>query len=130
MRIRALGLGVPLVIALLVVAPLAIEAQQSRKVYRVGYISPGSGPDALTETFRQGLREFGYVERQNLVIEYRWTGLGEPLAKLAAGLVGLKPYLIVSVSQRVSLEGKRATTTIPSIFAPLTDPSDVRLYPM
>src|SRR5260370_22452047 len=117
MRIRALGLGVPLVIALLVVAPLAIEAQQSRKVYRVGSMSRGSGSDALTETFRQGLREFGYVEGQNLVTEYRWTGLGEPVAKLAAELVGLRPDLIVSVSHGVSLEVKRATSTIPVIFA-------------
>jgi hypothetical protein len=113
----------------LLAAPLGGEAQQAGKVYRIGYISPGSGPDALTETFRQGLREFGYVEGQNLVIEYRWTGLGEPLTKLAAELVGLKLDLIVSVSHRVSLEVKRATSTIPVIFAHVYDPVGVGLVP-
>jgi putative ABC transport system substrate-binding protein len=96
-------------------------------VYRIGFISPGSGPDALTETFRQGLREFGYVEGQNLVSEYRGTALGEPLAKLAAELVALKPDLIVSVSHRVSMEVKRATSTIPVIFAHVNDPIGVGL---
>ena len=52
------------------------EAQQTGKVHRIGYLSPGSGPGALTEVFRQGLRDLGYVEGQNLVIEYRWTGPG------------------------------------------------------
>jgi len=128
MRVTALGLGIPLVIAL-IAAPLAGQAQQARKVYRLGYISPGSGPDAFTETFREGLRELGDVEGQNLVIEYRWTGLGEPLAKLAAELVGLKPDLIVSVSHRVSLEVKRATSTIPVVFAHVNDPVGVGLVP-
>jgi ABC-type uncharacterized transport system substrate-binding protein len=125
---RLIGLAVGLTFSLLL-APLAAEAQQAGKVYRIGYISPGNGPVALTETFREGLREFGYVEGRNLVIEYRWTGLGEPLAKLAAELVGLKPDVIVSVSHRVSLEVKRATSTIPVIFAHVNDPVGVGLVP-
>jgi putative tryptophan/tyrosine transport system substrate-binding protein len=125
---RLIGLAVVLALSVFA-APLASEAQQAGKVYRIGYISPGNGPVALTETFREGLREFGYVEGRNLVIEYRWTGLGEPLAKLAAELVGLKPDVIVSVSHRVSLEVKRATSTIPVIFAHVNDPVGVGLVP-
>jgi len=60
----------------LAVVAFGAEAQPAGKVHRIGYLSPGSGPGALTEVFRQGLRDLGYVEGQNLVIEYRWTGPG------------------------------------------------------
>ena len=112
-------------------APLAAQVQPPGKVARIGMLSQGSPTSSpqLREAFRQQLREFGYVEEQNLVIEYRWTGLGEPLTKLAAELVGLKLDLIVSVSHRVSLEVKRATSTIPVIFAHVNDPVGVGLVP-
>ncbi|PYM93255.1 MAG: hypothetical protein DME04_11920 [Candidatus Rokuibacteriota bacterium] len=61
----------------LVAAPLAVEAQQTAKVPRVGYLNPGSASDPLTQrrlnAFRQGLRELGYVEGQNIAIESRWA---------------------------------------------------------
>jgi putative ABC transport system substrate-binding protein len=109
--------------------PRAAEAQHAGKVYRIGYISPGPGPGVLTDTFRQGLRDLGYVEGQNLVIEYRWLGRGNRLPELTTELVGLKPDLIVTVSHRVSLEAKRATTTIPIVFAHVNDPVGVGLVP-
>ena len=113
----------------LAVVAFDAEAQHAGKVHRIGYISPGPGPGALTEVFRQGLRDLGYVEGQNLVIEYRWTGRGERLPELTAELIGLKPDLIVTVSHRVSLETKRATTTIPIVFAHVNDPVGVGLVP-
>jgi putative ABC transport system substrate-binding protein len=109
------------------VALRAAEAQPPGKVYRIGYISPGTGPSGLTETFRQGLRDLGYVESQNLVIEYRWTARGDRLPELMGELVGLKPDLIVTVSHRVSLEAKRVTTTLPIVFAHVNDPVGVGL---
>jgi putative tryptophan/tyrosine transport system substrate-binding protein len=113
----------------ILVAPRTAQAQPPGKVYRIGYIAPGAGPSVLTETFRQGLRDLGYVEGQNLAIEYRWTGRGERLAELMGELVGLKPDLIVTVSHRVSLVAKRATSTIPIVFAAVNDPVGVGLVP-
>jgi putative ABC transport system substrate-binding protein len=57
----------------LIAAPLAAEAQQAGKVYRIGYLSIGSGPSPRTEALRQGLRELGYVEGRNITIEYRFA---------------------------------------------------------
>src|ERR1700694_2461971 len=114
MKVTRAALTVVLALGLLAAA-LAVEAQHAGKVHRIGYISPGPGPGALTEVFRQGLRDLGDVEVQNLVIEYRWTGRGERLPELTVELIGLKPDLIVTVSHRVSLEAKRATTMIPIV---------------
>ncbi len=57
----------------LLAAPLSARAQQAGKVYRIGFLSPGPGPSSSTEAFRQGLRELGYVEGRNVIIEYRWA---------------------------------------------------------
>jgi putative ABC transport system substrate-binding protein len=125
---RVIGSLVTLALGLLV-APLAATTQPPGKVYRIGYIAPGTGPNVLTETFRQELRDLGYVEGQNLVIEYRWAARGDRLPPLMGELVGLKPDLIVTVSHRVSLEAKRATATIPIVFAFVNDPVGVGLVP-
>src|SRR5712691_9186562 len=128
MQLYTIRLIVTLAFTILV-APLAAKAQPPGKVCRIGYISPGAGPGVLTETFRQGLRDLGYVEGQNLMIEYRWTERGDRLPELMGELVGLKPDLIVTVSHRVSLQAKRATTTIPIVFAHVNDPVGVGLVP-
>ena len=76
----------------LLAVPLAAEAQQAGKVYRVGFLwdSPAVWPHAL-EGFRQGLRDLGWVEGQNIVVEYRWAeGRFERLPGLAEELVRLK----------------------------------------
>jgi hypothetical protein len=57
----------------LLVTPLAAEAQQAGKVYRIGYLSIASGPSPRTEALRQGLRELGYIEGKNIIIEYRFA---------------------------------------------------------
>jgi putative ABC transport system substrate-binding protein len=111
-----------LVLTLLVplASPLAAEAQQAGKVYRVGYLSagsPGSSP-RLDAAFREGLRDRGLVEGQNVIIEYRWAGaIEERYPTLLAELVGLKVDVIVTTSTTGALAAKRATTEIPIVFS-------------
>ncbi len=73
MRLRTIGLISTLVLGL-VAAPLIAEAQQGTKVYRIGYLSTRSGRGPYPKAFRQGLRELGYIEGQNIVIEGRFGG--------------------------------------------------------
>ncbi|HXB04327.1 MAG TPA: ABC transporter substrate-binding protein, partial [Candidatus Angelobacter sp.] len=109
----------------LLAAPLATEAQQAAKVTRIGYLatSPATIPH-LREAFRQGLRDLGYVEGRNLVIEYRDAeGKVERLPALAAELVALKVDVIfVGGSTRAALTAMQATKTIPIVFAGVGDP--------
>ncbi len=107
----------------LLAAPLAAEAQQAGKVYRIGFLFFGSlGPSRELDTFRQGLRELGYIEGQNIVIEYRFaSGRAERLPELAAELARLKPDVLVTPGTPASLGAKQATTTIPIVFAGVAD---------
>jgi len=111
----------------LLAAPLATEAQQGAKVPRIGYlaINAASGRH-LTEAFRQGLRDLGYVEGGNVVIEYRDAeGRAERLPALAAELLALKVDVIVAPSTPAALAAKQATSTLPIVFigasVPVTD---------
>jgi putative ABC transport system substrate-binding protein len=101
------------------------EAQQPKKVPRIGFLSTVS-PAALlarTEAFRQGLRELGYVEGKNIVIEYRSAeGKTERLPELAAELVRLKVELIVTAGSTSTRLVKEATSTIPVVMAFDDDP--------
>ena len=103
-------------------SPLAAEAQQAGKVYRIGlldYSAPDAGRQAWWTAFRQRMRELGYVEGQNVTFEARWAqGEDERLSKLAAELVGLKVDLIVTGGQNAALAAKRATATIPILMSP------------
>jgi putative tryptophan/tyrosine transport system substrate-binding protein len=106
------------------VAPLAAEAQQAAKVPRIGFLSGNlaSGPH-MTEGLRQGLRDLGYVEGRNVVIEYRDAeGKLERLPALAAELVALKVDVIMVGGTLVALAAKQATKTIPIVFASAVDP--------
>jgi len=108
----------------LLTAPLAAQAQQAGKVYRVGFLwdSPAAFLDAI-EAFRQGLRDLGYVEGRNLTIEYRWAeGKPERMRQLAEELVGLKVDVIIAPSSIYTGAAKRATSTIPIIFMSHADP--------
>ena len=109
----------------LLAAPLAAEAQQAERVYRIGFLS-GQSPTDLArqlETFRQRLRELGYVEGRNVAIEYRFAeGRPERLPALAAELVRLKVDIIVTAGPPAPLAAKQATTTIPIVFAISNDP--------
>jgi putative tryptophan/tyrosine transport system substrate-binding protein len=109
----------------LLAAPLAAEAQPAAKVARIGYLSGSlaAGPH-LREAFRQGLRDLGYVEGRNVVIEYRDAeGKVERLPALAAELVALKVDVIVTAAGTlVALAAQQATRTLPIVFAAAADP--------
>jgi ABC-type uncharacterized transport system substrate-binding protein len=105
----------------LLVVPSAAKAQEAGKVARIGVLS-SSPSDPLVEAFRQGLRELGYVEGRNIIVEYRWAeGRIERLPGLAADLVRLKVDLIVASSQG-AVAARHATTTIPIVMPIITDP--------
>jgi putative ABC transport system substrate-binding protein len=109
----------------LLAIPLAAEAQAPAKVPRIGYLSPRSLADnaSLLDSFRQGLRELGYVEGQNIAIEHRFAeGQPERLPALAAELVRLKVDVIVTTGPPAPEAAKRATRTIPIVFAVAGDP--------
>ena len=109
----------------LLAVPLAAEAQQAGKVYRIGYLgySSPSLERVLVEAFRQRLRDFGYLEGQNLVLEYRSAeGKRERLPELAADLVRLKVDVIVALATPEALAAKQATITIPIVVAAMADP--------
>lgn len=115
-----------LAVAVLVV-PLAGEAQQPASLPRIGWLSPGSVSDARTsrylQAFRQGLRELGYVEGQNIAIEFRWAeGQYDRLPGLAAELVRLKVNVIVTPSTPATRGAKQATETIPIVMTSSGDP--------
>jgi ABC-type uncharacterized transport system substrate-binding protein len=108
--------------AVLLAAPLTAEAQQAAKVVRIGYLTANVASDPL-EAFRQGLRDLGYVEGRNLVIEYRDAeGKLERLPALAAELVALKVHVIVAATTVAALAATQATRTLPIVFAVASDP--------
>ncbi len=110
------------VAAFIVAAPLAAEAQQAGKVYRIGLLSPTSQGLGM-EAFREGLRTLGYVEGHNVVIEHRSAeGNFDRLPDLAAELVRLKVDVIVAVVTQASLAAKNATKTIPIVMLAVGDP--------
>jgi putative ABC transport system substrate-binding protein len=99
-------------------APLAAEGQQAGKVYRIGYLGAG-GPAVLNppNAFQDALRELGYVEGKNLVIDYRFAeGRYERLPDLAAELVRHKVDIIVTIPTPATVAAKNATETIPIIM--------------
>jgi putative ABC transport system substrate-binding protein len=111
----------------LLTAPLAAKAQPREKVPRVGYLSPGSPSEPFRrrrfEAFRQGLRELGYVEGQNIAIESRWAeGKYDRYSALAADLVRLKVDVIVAVGGRATQDAQQATRTIPIVMSVVIDP--------
>jgi putative ABC transport system substrate-binding protein len=115
MRRRTFMTGV---IGAVLAAPLAAEAQPAGKVARIGFLF-GSSPSAahgLVNAFQQGLREVGYVEGQNITIEYRWAeGRFERFADFAAEFVRLKCDIIMAGSAHAAIAAKHATATTPII---------------
>jgi putative ABC transport system substrate-binding protein len=105
-------------------APFAAEAQQTRKVPRIGVLggqSPENSPPILA--LRQGLSELGYVEGQPIAIEWRWAqGKNERYSELAAELVKLKVDIIVAPTSAGALAAQRATRTIPIVMGFVSDP--------
>jgi putative tryptophan/tyrosine transport system substrate-binding protein len=109
--------------------PLVADAQQS-SMSAIGYLGPGSAQsDAFRVTgFRQGLKEAGYVEGQNLTIEYRWAeDHRDRLPAMAADLVRHRVAVIVATSASASLAAKAATTALPIVFETAADPVKIGL---
>ena len=107
--------------------PLAAKAQQAGRVYLIGFLSPSSPSDSrnpiLLGALRQGLRELGYVEGQNIGIESRWAeGKYDRLPDLAAELVRLKVDVIVTYAPPAIQAAKQATQTIPIVMGGVIDP--------
>jgi putative ABC transport system substrate-binding protein len=122
----AVGCIVTITLSLLT-APLAAHAQQPTKVARIGYLVTGGldSPETriLLDAFRQGLRERGYVEGQNLVIEYRAAdGQLERFPALAAELVQLQPEVIVAQGTPAARAAQQATSTVPIVTPVMGDP--------
>jgi putative ABC transport system substrate-binding protein len=111
--------------AMLLALSFPAKAQQPKKVPQIGFIGAVS-PSALSarlEAFRQGLRELGYVEGKNIVIEYRWAeGKLDRLPSLVAELVRLKVDVIVTAGPQATHLAKEATGTIPIVMANDADP--------
>jgi len=113
---------IEVVIGGLLAAPLAAEAQQAGKAYRIGFLVFVSS-EARYRGFQQGLRELGYVEGQNIAIEFRSAdGSLERLSDFADELVRLRVDVIVAGSTLGANAAKRATSTIPIVMANVTDP--------
>jgi ABC-type uncharacterized transport system substrate-binding protein len=122
---RLIGLAVVLSVSL-ALTPLAAEAQQAGKVYRIGVLETMSATlnTANLNAFRQGLRELGYVEGRDFVIEYRSAdGRPESFPGLATELVRLKVDLIVTRGTPAALAAEKATESIPIVMATSADPA-------
>src|SRR5438128_618182 len=104
--------------------PLGASAQQAAKVPRIGYLAGNLATmPHLQEVFRQGLRDLGYAEGHNVMIEYRDAEAKyDRLPALAADLVALKVDVIVVTNTPAALAAKQATTTIPVVLAWAADP--------
>jgi len=116
MRLRTIGLISTLVLGLLA-GPLPAKAQQTGKVYRIAILSPNRpGPRETIDGLRQGLRDLGYIEGQNIIIEYRFAERRyERFPQLAAELVRLNPDVIITSTTPGVLAVKKATTSIPIV---------------
>ena len=102
--------------------PIAAEAQQGGKVYRIGFLRNGPPPKTFIEGFRQGLRELGYVESQNITIEYGVTRTADELPAAAARLLNLKVDVILASGTPPVPAAKNATKTVPIVFVASIDP--------
>jgi len=99
------------------------QAQQAKKIPRIGFLFVGSKDQPHLESFRQGLRDLGYVEGKNITIEYRYAeGKQDALPGLAAELVGLKVDVILTTTFRASRAVAQVTSTIPIVAVGIGDP--------
>ncbi len=131
-RLAATRFAIAAVLLLLATPFAAVTAQPREKVPRVGYLNPGSSSDPLRlrrfDAFRQGLRELGYVDGQNIAIESRWAdGKYDRYPALAADLVRLKVDVIVAQSGAATQAVQQATRTIPIVMSLVIDPVGIGL---
>ena len=112
--------------------PLAAHAQEPARIRRIGFLgnSTAALEANLVEPFREGLRELGYVEGRNIVIEYRWAeGDYERLPALVAELIAAKVDVIVTAGTPATLAVKKATTSVPLVMVAVGDPIGTGIVP-
>lgn len=104
--------------------PLVAHAQQASKVWRIGYLGFGTAAafEDRVEALRTGLRDLGYIEGKNIVIEFRWGETVEQLQEAAAELVRMNADVIFATSSAETEHAKQVTNTIPIVFATHADP--------
>ena len=107
--------------------PLAARGQQRAKVPRIGYLGlgPASAWSSRVEALRAGLRDLGYIEGRNIVIEFRWADTVDELPTLAAELVRMHVDVIFASSSTLVEPARQATQTIPIVFSNHADPVGV-----
>jgi putative tryptophan/tyrosine transport system substrate-binding protein len=110
--------------AALIAWPLVARAQRPPKVARLGFLGfgPASAMASRVEALRAGLRDLGYVEGKNLIIEFRWSDTVEQMHEAAAELVRMNVDIIFAISSTEVEPARRATKTIPIVFATNADP--------
>jgi putative tryptophan/tyrosine transport system substrate-binding protein len=114
---------VVLLIGLVLASGHLAEAQQGKKIARIGFVTTGGAENPSTLYFRQGLRELGYIEGKNVLVEYRYAeGGSQQLSEFAEELVRLKVDVIVTSATEPSLIAQRATRTIPIVMGGGGDP--------
>src|SRR5262245_14179040 len=103
--------------------PLSWQNRAPTRMHRVGFL--GDAPSSSTETFREALRELGYVEGENLVLEWRWFGFANRdfshLDALAVELTGLGVDVIATMTTPGALAARRATDSIPNVLLQATE---------
>jgi putative tryptophan/tyrosine transport system substrate-binding protein len=104
--------------------PMAARAQQSAKVWRIGYLGfgPASSWTSQVEALRTGLRDLGYIDGKNMTIEFRWADRADQTFDLAAQLVRMNVDVIFAPASTQVEPARRATNTIPIVFAQHADP--------
>ena len=121
---RAAVTSILVAVVLLALGVIA-EAQQPKKVPRIGYLASGgdiNNPGFIVEAFRQGLRDLGYIEGKNIVVEYRYPGADPRDLGAVAELIQLKVDVLVSSSAGAIRAAKQATKTIPIVVMASFDP--------
>jgi putative ABC transport system substrate-binding protein len=108
--------------------PLAVDAQSSGKVRRIGYLASGAATAAPVDAFRNGLRELGWLEGRSIVVEYRFSeGRADRLPGLAAELVRQRVEVIVAAATAPTLAAKSATATLPIVMVNAFEPDKLGL---
>ena len=117
-------LRLAIVLLLAWAAPIAAEAQPAGKIVRIGYLSSGTSAAGaeVTKAFTDGLRDHGWIEGTNIAVEYRWGSMGKTLDAHAADLARLPLDVIVAVNTPAALAMKRTGTTLPVVFATVSEP--------
>jgi len=120
------SLTMVLAVSAILMVSMSAEAQQAGKVPRIGILAPGSSAlptSAYHDSFRQGLRELGYIEGKNIFIEIRYAeGKQDRLSDIATELIKLKVDVIVTATRPGVLAARNATSAIPIVFAAVGDP--------